>query len=216
MIDSRVLAAAMVLVGGLALVAQQQQPAAQQPSAPATAAAPTVPGVVNCPVPAPPATLPARSFSGAAGAILHQVPTAKVADFEMFLTSLREVLAKSTDAAVRAQWKGFRVYRDTTPGPNGDAVYVFLFEPAVPCVDYGLGPVISAAFTDPAERSRVWKLYEQSVKTMSLMNFVPAGAGADAAGPAAGTTAKPVPGSPAAKPAPGTPLDASPNRLPQN
>ena len=144
------------------------QPPATSTSAPAATAAAS-----KCPAPTPPATLSAYTFGGTTGVLLHQVPTTKVQDFETFLGYLRDALAKSTDPTVRQQAKGWRIYRDATPGPNNDVVYVFLLDPAVPCVDYSLGPIIAGAIPDPAERKRVWNLYSSSLRQSALMDLGP-------------------------------------------
>lgn len=196
-----------------------QPPVGQQPAAPSQPTAP-VAGTVACPAPVPPATLPARSFTGTAGILLYQVPTSKVPDFETFLTYVRDALEKSTDPTVRKQAAGWRFYRDTNLGPNGDVVYVFILDPVVPCVDYGLGPIMSAAIPDTAKLNEIWKLYQSSVRASHLMNLVP-----PQSPTATGVPTSPVP--PAAQtPAPGptstapptqqpVPLDANPTRPPQ-
>jgi hypothetical protein len=192
-----------------------QQPPTQPPAPPATSSA----AASKCPAPVPPATLPDRIFSGTMGMLLHPVFSTKVADFEMFLGYLRDALAKSTDPVVRQQAKGWKIYVDTTPGPNNDVIYVFLLDPAVPCVDYSLGPIIAASIADRGERDRVWHLYTNSVRTGgTLMDLVPPGqAPVKQAAPATAPSATQKP--PAAQtpaPPPAVPLDANPNRPPQN
>ena len=224
-----------IVVVTLAMVVAAQQPPAgqpaqqqtQPPAAPPAAPAPTftatpVPGTVLCPAPTPPATLPSRSFTAATGIIMNQVPQAKVQDFDMFLTYVRDAIANTTDPVIQKQAVGWRFFRDTNPGPNGDVVYVFLFDPAVPCVDYGLGPILAAAIPDPAKLSEVWNLYKLSVRTGgSIMNLVPVPvvrptATGSAPKPTTTAPAPPAPGAPATqKPAtPAAPLETSPNRPP--
>ena len=174
---SAAIAAAMLTV---ALTAQQQQPAppqAAQPVPPQTAApaaAVPVPGTVTCPVPAPPAKAPERSFNSPMGMLLVPVLPTKVEDFEKFLGYVRDALAKSTDQTVLRQAKGWKFFRMPEPGPNQDVIYAFLFEPAVPCVDYALGPILNAAIPDEAKVLEVMNLYKNSVRNGgTLMNFVP-------------------------------------------
>jgi hypothetical protein len=199
------------------LYAQQASPAAgQQPAPQASAAqqpapaanAPATAAASKCPAPTPPATLSPYTFSGTTGILLYQVPTAKVTDFETFLGHLRDALAKSSDPKA----KGWRIYRDSTLGPNNDVVYVFLLDPAIPCVDYSLGPIMASAISDQAELKRVWSLYSASLRTPpTLMDLLPPGQPA-----AKGETPKPASAQvPAAPPGPAVPLDANPTRTPK-
>ena len=149
-----------------------QQSPGETPPAPAAARA--VPGTVECPAPAPPATPPARSFNAPAGMLLIPVLSSKVADFEKFLGYVREGLAKSTDATLREQAKSLKFMKVAEPGPNGDVLFALVADPAVPCVDYGFQPVLVAAIPDQQELGEVWKLYQNSVRNGGhLMNFVP-------------------------------------------
>lgn len=151
-------------------------PAQVPPPAPAATAAPPVPGTVACPAPVPPATIPARSFTAETGMILHQVVPARIDDFNRFLAYVRDALAKSTNPTVRKQAAGWTFYRAVEAGPNGDALYVFLLDPAVPCVDYALAPILAEAYPDPAQLQEIWKLYTSSVRPTGvyLLTLVPA------------------------------------------
>ena len=171
-VGSVAMAVAMLTV---ALTAQQSQPPGQPAAQPATPApAVQVPGTVACPVPAPPAKAPERSFNAPAGMLVLPVSSTKVTDFEKFLGYVRDALAKTTDATLRRQASGWKFFRASEPGPNGDVLYVFAFDPAVPCVDYGLGPILAAAIPDEAKLLEIWNLYKSSVRSGgSLMNLVP-------------------------------------------
>lgn len=148
------------------------QPAAQQPAAPPAAQA--VPGTVTCPAPTPPATMPTRFFNAPAGMLMIPVLSTKVEDFEKFLGYVQDALAKSTDATVREQAKGWRFFKMAEPGPNGDVLFAFLLDPAVPCVDYGLQSILNAAVSDEKQLVEIWNLYKGSVKSGGhLMNLVP-------------------------------------------
>jgi hypothetical protein len=161
----------------IALAAQQAQPPAQQaapPSQAATPPAPPVPGTVTCPVPTPPAKAPERMFNAPMGMLLVPVLSTKVADFDKFLGYVRDALAKTTDQTVRKQAEGWKFFRVAEPGPNSDVIYAFVFDPAVPCVDYALGPILYAAIPDEAKVQEVMNLYRSSVRNGgTLMNFVP-------------------------------------------
>jgi hypothetical protein len=196
----------------VAVAAQQPQQTGQPASPPAAAPAmaPLLPGTVACPAPAPPATLPERSFIAPAGMMLVQVIPTKVAEFEKFLGYVRDALAKTTDATLRAQAKGWKFFRVAELGPNKDVLYAFVIDPAVTCVDYGFGPLLQAAIPDDAKLLEVWELYRTSVRAGNggtLMNFVPLGAATTTAPGSAPGAQKPANSAP--------PLDANPNRPPQ-
>ena len=198
------LGVALVVASAWPVAAQQPQqpaapapapvPAAQTPPAPAPGGAavpvaPAVPGTVTCPLPVPPATLPARSFTARTGLLMHQVIPARAADFDRFLAYVRDALAKTTNPTLREQAKGWSTWRAVEAGPNGDLLYVFVLNPAVPCVDYALMPIIadaypdpdpnpnpgSDAYPDPAQLTEIYKLYTSSVRPTgtTLVTLVP-------------------------------------------
>lgn len=143
--------------------------------------------------------------------MLIQVNPTKVQDFEKFLGYVREALAKTTDATLRKQREGWKFFRVAEPGPNKDVMYAFVIDPAVPCVDYGLGPLLQSSISDDTRLQEVWALYRGSVKDGgTLMNFVPVNA-ASASAPASTPTGQ----KPAVPPPATQPLDANPNKLPQ-
>jgi hypothetical protein len=184
----RAVLAAAVLTPLTAAAAQQAAQPAGQPDAPKpSAAAVAVPGTVTCPAPAPPAALPTRSFTAPAGMLMIPVNPAKVGDFDKFLGYVRDALAKTTDAGLREQARGWRFFKLAETGPNGDVLYALLADPAVPCVDYGFLPILNAAISDAKQLEEVWNLYRNSVRNGGhLMNFVPLtqSSGAEAAPPA--------------------------------
>jgi hypothetical protein len=155
------------------LVPATAPPATQNPPAPAVAPV-TVPGTVPCPAPAPPAVAPSRAFNAPAGMLLHQVIPTRAADFEKLLDYVRDALAKTANTKLREQFKGMTFWRTVEAGPNGDALYVFLVNPAVPCLDYALAPLLSEAYPDPAQLTEIWNLYTSSVRPMgtTLLNLV--------------------------------------------
>jgi hypothetical protein len=168
-----------MLILNVPVTAQQAQPATQQTQPAAPGATPVVatpvPGTVVCPAPAPPAKAPERSFIAPMGMLLVPVLPTKVADFDKFLGYVRDALAKTTDQTVQRQAKGWKFFRLAEPGPNGDVVYAFVLDPAVPCVDYALGPILYAAIPDEAKVQEVMNLYKNSVRNGgTLMNLVPA------------------------------------------
>ena len=108
--------------------------------------------------------------------LFHQVIPARMVDFERFLAYLRDALAKTKNPLFEKQAKGWTFYRTVEAGPNGDALYVFMLNPAVPCVDYALSPIMAEAYPDPAQLSEIWKLYTSSVRPTgsTLLTLVPA------------------------------------------
>ena len=163
-----------VAIAGAPLAAQPtpQSPPAPGPQTPP--AAPTVPGTVTCTAPTPPATMPTRSFTTQTGMLLIPVLSTKVADFEKFLGYVRDGLAKTTDAGLREQAKGWRFFKVPEPGPNGDVLFAMVADPAVPCVDYGFQQILNVAIPDGKALEEVWNLYRNSVRNGGhLMNFVP-------------------------------------------
>ena len=162
------------LVGGVS-AQQAPQAGAQQPATPPpVVAAPAIPGTATCPTPAPPAKAPERLFNAPVGLLMQPVLATRVADYEKFLGHVFDALASTTDATVRAQAKGWRVFKMSETGPNGDVLFAFLLDPAVPCVDYAFGPILAAAIPDAAKLTEVWNLNKASVRSGgTLMNLVP-------------------------------------------
>jgi hypothetical protein len=177
--------------------AAQAPPATSQPS---TAQAPAQSPAGQT----PPAATQARTFTAPAGLLFNTVRQDRVADFEKVIGYLEEALQKSTDATVRAQAKGWRVFKTAEPGPGGTVLFVFVIDPAVPSADYGLGRILADAFPDTAQLQEIWKLYTGAVTSGgTLLNLMPVKPGetANPGTPSAGTpTERPLP------------PDADPNR----
>jgi hypothetical protein len=150
---------------------EAQAPGTQTP-APGTPAAPGAPvPVVPAPV-VPPVPQGARTFTAKTGLIFNAVRPDRVVDFEMVIGYLQQAFAKSTDATVRAQAQGWRVFKAAELGPNGSALYVFVIDPAVPGSEYGLGRILSDAYPDQIQE--IWKLYMNSLASGgSLLNLMP-------------------------------------------
>ena len=122
-----------------------------------------------------PATpLGARTFTAPTGIVFHAVRPERVVDFETVVGYVQSALEKSTDPQVRAQAKGWRVFKATEPGPNGTVLYAFLLDPAVAGADYALGPILSDAYPDQIEQ--IWKLYQGALAgpgSQTLLNLTP-------------------------------------------
>ena len=175
-------AVAVVLIGLSPLLASpapaQTVPAPGQPTTvqPAPQAPAPVPGAPPAPTSALPAVpaipLLARSFTAKTGLLFNAVRPERVVDFETVIGLLTDALKKSTDPAVQAQARGWRVFKATEPGPNGVALYVFVIDPAIPGADYGLGRILSDAYPDRIQE--IWKLYTGALAGGgSLMNLSP-------------------------------------------
>lgn len=149
--------------------------AAQQLPAPAPAQAPAQP------------VSSVRTFTAPVGLLLNAVRPERVADFEKLIGHVQAALAASSDATIREQAKGWKVYKASETGPNGAVLYVFLLDPTVKGADYGLSRILAEAFPDTARLQEIWKLYTDSVASGgSLLNLTPVDLAAGSQQPAAG------------------------------
>ncbi len=143
-----------------------QQPPAQQPPAGAAPAQPA----------APPAAAKV-GFTTPAGMLLVQINPAKTADFEEMVTKLKAGLAASTDAALKAQTAGFKVYKSKEPfGAN--ALYVITIEPATADAEYELFALMTKTMTPEQlrapEMQATWKRYADAFATgLSKLSLTP-------------------------------------------
>jgi len=116
----------------------------------------------------------ARSFTTPAGLLFNTVRAERVKDFELFLGHLRLALDKATDPGIRAQARGWRMFKAAEPGPNATVLYLFVLDPVVAGADYSLGRILSDAYPDTAQLNEIWKLYTSSVVGGgSLLNLTP-------------------------------------------
>ena len=154
----------------LAIVLAPPAVLAQQKPAP-----PAAPAGAQKSEPAPPVvTSSVRTFTAPMGIIMNAVRPERVSDFEKVVGYLQTALSASSDATIRAQAQGWRVLKASEPGPNGTVLYVFLFDPAVPGADYGLGRILADAFPDQNKLQEIWKLYTDSLASGgSLLNLTP-------------------------------------------
>lgn len=152
---------------------------------------------------APPAAPAARTFTAPVGLLFNTVRPEKVADFERVIGFLQAALEKSSDAKDRAQAQGWRIFRAAEPGPGNTVLYVFVLDPAVPGVDYGLGRILAEAY-DTTQLQEIWRLYTGAVTSGgTLLNLSPIKPGTTTPSPT------PAPAPPAERP---LPPDADPNR----
>src|SRR5688500_14490933 len=140
----------LTLVLGAGASAFAQEPTPQTP--PATPPAAQTPAT---PAPAAPAE-PAIGFTSDAGMMFNVIKSTATADFEMVIGRLREALHKSENPARKQQAANWTVYKSTDPSPDGNVMYIFIFDQAVKGVDYDPVKILSEAF--PTE---VNALYEK-------------------------------------------------------
>ena len=160
---------------GLPVAAQTVPPPTTPAAPPPTTPSTQQPGPSTVPAPVvPPTPLAGRTFTAPTGIVFHAVRPERVVDFETVVGYLQSAFEKSTDPQVRAQAKGWRVFKATEPGPNGTVLYAFLLDPAVPGADYALGPILSDAYPDQIEQ--IWKLYQGALAgpgSQTLLNLTP-------------------------------------------
>ena len=127
-----------------------QPPPAQPPAA--AAAAPT-----------------ARTFASDGGMVLNFVKPDKTADFEAVIAKLKEALAKSEKPGRKEQAKSWKVFKSPDPAAGGNALYVFVIDPAIKGADYTVSNILAEAFP-PAEVNELYKQYAAAYA--SGQNFV--------------------------------------------
>lgn len=151
---SRLTLALVLAVPAAAFAQQPQQQPPAQPSAQAQQpAAPQDPG---------------RKFTAPAGFLFNIIKPEKTADFEAFLGKLHEALQKSQDAARKQQAAGWKVYKMTEPA-NGNVMYVYFIDPAVPGADYTATRII--AETLPSEAQAIYEKIKDAFAGQSLANL---------------------------------------------
>lgn len=111
--------------------------------------------------PAKPAE-PKVSFTAPAGLLLVQIKPDQTAVFEEMMAKLQEGLAKTTDAKLKEQAAGIKVYKSSEPfGPN--PLYVILVEPTIAASEYDLFDLLNRTMTDDEKRaaaeSKMWDKY---------------------------------------------------------
>src|SRR5690606_30942533 len=139
--------------------------------------------------------------------LFNTVRPDRVADFERVLGYVQAALARSTDATVRDQARGWRMFKASEPGPGGTVLYVFILDPAVAGADYGFGRLLADAYPDTKQLQEIWRLYTGSITGGgNLLNLTPVMPGATPAPVPPSSTA---PAEPIERP---IPPDADPTR----
>ena len=140
--------AAGVMVGTLAAngLYAQAQPAQQAQAAPTT-----------------------RVFGSDAGMVLNFIKADKTMDFESVVAKLKEALQKSSKPERKQQAASWKVFKSPEPAAGGNALYVFIVDPAVKGADYTVSNILAEAFPADAVQT-LYKQYAESYA--SGQNFV--------------------------------------------
>lgn len=138
-----------------ALMTLAAVPAAAQ--SPATQTPPATPPGAQAPAAAQAAVPASRKFTSDSGIIFNVIKPDKVADFEAVMARVKEGLGKSQDAKRKQQALSWRVFKGIEPGPGGNVVYIFFFDPAVKDEDYTVSAILTEAF--PNEAQDLWAKY---------------------------------------------------------
>jgi hypothetical protein len=160
-----------------------QQPATQQPATqqPATQQPATQPGTQTGAEGAAAATpaAPKLAFTTPAGLLLVQIKTDQTAVFEEMMGKLKTGLAGTTDATLKQQAAGLKVYKAAEPfGAN--ALYVVTMEPTVPASEYELFAMLQKTMTPEQlrapETAEMWKRYAAAFAAgLSKLSLTPLG-----------------------------------------
>jgi hypothetical protein len=109
--------------------------------------------------PAPP--IAARTFDAPAAMVINYVQAGSASGFESLTRRMVEALAASEDAEHRALAAGWTMYRvSEPPGPNNNAVYVWLFDPVVDDANYAVAQLLNQVF--PEEVQQLYETYMES------------------------------------------------------
>ena len=116
-----------------------------------TPAAPAQPPAQAPAQPAAPAK-PALAFTSNAGLLLVQVKPDQTAVFEEMMTKLKAAFAATSEAALKTQGSGIKVYK-AAEGMQGNALYVIVADPATPDAEYYPLQLLAKMMTDDEKRN---------------------------------------------------------------
>lgn len=108
--------------------------------------------------PAPP--IATRTFTTPAAMVINYVLSGSATGFEALTRRMVQALAASEDGQHQALAAGWTMYRVVEPGPNNNAVYVWLFDPVVPGANYAVPQLLNELL--PAEVQELYESYMQS------------------------------------------------------
>ncbi len=160
-----------------------QQPATGQPPASGqpTTGQPSQQPATDAAGQATPATpAPMKlTFATPTGLLLVQIKPDQTAAFEEMMGKLKTGLASTTDATLKQQASGLKVYKAAEPfGQN--ALYVVTMEPAVPNSEYELFAMLQKTMTPEQlrapETAEMWKRYADAFAAgLSKLSLTPIG-----------------------------------------
>jgi hypothetical protein len=146
----------VISTGALALallpaVVSAQTPPAQQP--------PAQPPAQGQP---PAAAAPKLVFTSPAGVLLVPIKPEQTAVFEEYAKKLTAGLAATTDATIKQQAAGMKIYKAAEPfGKN--ALFVITIDPTVPNAEYDLFALLQKTMTEEQQRApetaEMWKRF---------------------------------------------------------
>lgn len=133
-------------------------PGAQSPATDESAPADDVAAGEPETEPEPPIAM--RRFEAPAAMVLNYVQAAGATGFEQNVRQLVQAMAASEDPERQGQAAGWTMYRAREPGPNNNAVYVWLLDPVVTNANYAVPQLLNEAF--PEEVQQLYETYNQS------------------------------------------------------
>ena len=92
------------------------------------------------------------AFTTPAGLLLVQVKPDQTAAFEELAAKLQAALSTTSDAALKAQGAGWKIYKASEP-MGGNALYVVVVDPAVAGTEYNPIDVLYKTMTDEQKRA---------------------------------------------------------------
>jgi hypothetical protein len=144
-----------------------QQPGAAQPTPGQPSTSQPTPGQPSAPsTPSQPAQQPAQpaqpglTFEGDAGLLLMQVKPDKTSDFEAVMGKLHEALTKTDKPERKQQASGWKIYKSTDPGPQGNVLYVAIIDPPLKGADYTVAKILFEVF--PTEVQAIFPIYRDA------------------------------------------------------
>jgi len=115
------------------------------------------------------------------GLVINYIRPAGTADFESIMLQAQQALMESEDEERRAQGEGWTVYKAQETGPNNQAVYLWLLDPAVAGGDYSVPQILAEAF--PADAQQLYETYKESFGAGQIwLNLEPLATGDGAGG----------------------------------
>ena len=106
------------------------------------------------------ATQEPETFDGLIGLVINYIDPASTSVFESVMSGLLEGLAASEDAERVAQAAGWKMFKAQEPGPDGQAVYIWLLDPVVEGADYSVPQLLNETF--PADVQQLYDTYIES------------------------------------------------------